>query len=44
MQSLNGSQFLNIAPLFLSSNRLAASSFPVPVVLIVPLETISVSL
>ena len=31
--SLNGAQLLNITPLFLSSNRLAASSSPAPVLL-----------
>ena len=40
MQSVNGAKFLNITPLFLSSNRLAASSFPAPVIVTVPLTSI----
>ena len=36
MQLVNGAQFLNATPLFLSSARLAASSAPVPVIVIVP--------
>ena len=44
MQSVNGAQYLNITPLFLSSNRLAASSFPVQLIVIVPLTSIYESL
>ena len=44
MQSVNGAQFLNITPLFLSSNRHAASSFPALVIVIVPLTSIYASL
>ena len=33
----NGAEFFNVAPLFLSSNRFAASSFPPPVIVNVPL-------
>ena len=36
MHLVNGAQFLNIKPLFFSSNRSAASSFPAPVIVIVP--------
>ena len=42
MQSVNDAQFLNITPLFLSSNRLAASLSPTPVIIIVPLTSIYV--
>ena len=38
MHLVNGAQFLNIIPLFLSSNRFAAASFPAPVIVIVPLQ------
>ena len=44
MQSVNGAQCLNITPLFLSSIGLAASSFPAPVIIIVPLTIIYASL
>ena len=44
MQSVNGAQFLNIAPLFLLSNCLAASSAPAPIIDIVPLKSMYVSL
>ena len=37
MQSVNGAQFLNITPLFLSYTHLAASSVPAPVIVVVPL-------
>ena len=40
MQSVNGAQFLNITPLFLSNNHLVASSFPAPVTAIVSLKSI----
>ena len=40
MQSVNDAQYLNITPLFLSSNRLATSSFPALVIVIVPLKSI----
>ena len=41
---MNGAQFLNFTPLFLSSNRLAASSAPAPVIVMVPLTSIYASL
>ena len=44
MQSVNGAQFLNITPLFLSSNRLAALSAPAPVIVIVPFTSMYTSL
>ena len=44
MQSVKGAQCLNITPLFLSSNPLAASLFPAQVIVIVPLTSIYVSL
>ena len=44
MQSVNRAQLLNITPLFLASNRLTASSFPAPVIVIVPLTSIYASL
>ena len=37
MQSLNGAQFLNITPLFLTSDFFTASSAPTRKVFIVPL-------
>ena len=37
MDLINGAQFLNITPLFLSSDCFAASSSPAPVIVIVPL-------
>ena len=39
----NGSQFLNITPLFISSTRFAASSAPAPVIVVVPLTKDSFS-
>ena len=36
MQLVNGAQFLNVTPSFLSSDRLAAASSPVPVTVIAP--------
>ena len=36
MQSVNGGKILNTTSLFLSSNCFAASSAPVPVIVIVP--------
>ena len=44
MQSMSGVQFLNITPLFISSNCLAASSFSAPVIVIVLLTSIYASL
>ena len=44
MQSVNGAQFLNITPLFLSPNRFAASSASATVIVIVPLASIYASL
>ena len=32
---VNGAQFLNVTPLFLSPARLAAGSFPAPMIVIV---------
>ena len=40
LQLVNGSQFLNITPLFLSSACLAAASFPAPAIVIHPLTSI----
>ena len=39
LQLVNGTQFLNITPLFLSSACLAAASFPAPVIVIHPLTS-----
>ena len=39
MNLVNGAQFLNVTPLFLSSARLAAASSPAPVIVIVPLTS-----
>ena len=44
IQSVNGAQFLNITLLFLLFNRLAASSTPAPVIVIVPGTSIYASL
>ena len=44
LQVLNGAQFLNITPLFLSSACLAAASSPAPVIVILPLTSIYASL
>ena len=44
MQSVTGTQFLNITPLFLSSARFAASSTPAQVIVIVPLTGMYASL
>ena len=44
MQSVNVPQFLNITPLFLTSNRFAASSVPASVIVIVPLTSLYASL
>ena len=44
IQLVNGAQFLNITTLSLSSACLAAASFPVPVIEIVPLTRIYASL
>ena len=43
MHLVKGTQFLNIAPLFLSSNCLAAASSPAPVIVIVPLTNMYAS-
>ena len=43
MHLVNGTRFLNIMPLFLSSNRFAASSFPAPITVIVPFTSIYAS-
>ena len=37
MHLVNGVQFLNITPLFLSSNYLGGASAPAPVIFIAPL-------
>ena len=39
MQSVNGAQFLNITPLFFSSNPFSLSSAPAPPVVMVPLTS-----
>ena len=39
MQSVNGAQFLNITPLFLSYASFTASSTPAPVIVIVSLTS-----
>ena len=44
MQSVNGAQFLNTTPLFLLCNRLAASSAPAAVIVIISLTNIYPSL
>ena len=44
IQLINGAQFLNITPLFLSSACLAAASFPAPAIVIFPLTRIYASL
>ena len=43
MHLVNGAQFLNITPLFLSSNRFAASLSHSPVIVIVPLTSMYAS-
>ena len=43
MRLVNGAQFLNIIPLFLSSARLAAASSPAPVIVIVHLTSMYAS-
>ena len=43
LQLVNGGQFLNITPLFLSSDCLAEASSPAPVISIVPLTIIYAS-
>ena len=43
MHLVNGAQFLNITPLFLSSNRFVASSFPAPVIVMVPFTSMYAS-
>ena len=43
MDLVNGAQFLNITPSFLSSARLAAALSPAPVIVIVPLVSIYAS-
>ena len=44
MQLVNGTQFLNITPLFVPSNCFASSLAPDPVIVIVPLTTIYASM
>ena len=43
MHLVNCAQFLNVTPLFLSSNCLAAASSPVPVIVILPLTNMYAS-
>ena len=43
MHLVNGAQFLNITPLFLSSNCLAAASSPAPAIVIVALTNMYAS-
>ena len=43
MHLINGAQFLNLTPFFLSSNRFAASSSPAPVTVTVPLTSMYAS-
>ena len=38
MHLVHGAKFLNITPLFLSSNSLAAASYSCPVIVIFPLK------
>ena len=40
MHLVDGAQFLNITPLFLSSAHVAVASSPAPVIVIVPLTSI----
>ena len=44
MQSVNDAQFLNITPLFVSSNRFAVSFAPAPVIVIIPPTSMYTSL
>ena len=39
MHFVNGAQFLNVTPLFLSSSSLAAASSPAPVIVILPFQS-----
>ena len=43
MHLIKGAQFLNTTHLFLSSNRFAESSFPAPVIVIVPFASMYAS-
>ena len=43
-QLINGAQFLNITPLFLSSARFAASSSPPPVIAVVPYKYVCMNI
>ena len=43
-QSVNGTQILNITPLFHSTNHFTASSAPAPVIVIIPLTIMYASL
>ena len=43
MHLVNGAQFLNVTPLFLSSNCLAATLSPTPVIVSLPLTNIYAS-
>ena len=43
MHLVNGAHFLNITPLFLSSNRFAASSSAAPVIVIVSVTSMYAS-
>ena len=44
LQLINGTQFLNVTPLFFSSACLAAASVPAPLIVIVPLTSMYASL
>ena len=43
MHLVNGAQFLNVNPVFLSSGCLAAASSPAPVIVIVPFTSMDES-
>ena len=43
MHLVNGAQCLNVTPLSLSSARLVAASFPVPIIVIVPFTSMYAS-
>ena len=43
MYLVNGAQFLNITPLFFSSDCFAAAASPAPAIVIVPLTSMYVS-
>ena len=43
MDLVNGAKFLNVTPLFLSSNCLSEASTPTPVIVILPLTNMFAS-